>query len=105
MSSTIKDLKEAPGWFNWGKIIKIHEVGRYAVVEFEPNIVNVYRDGRYVKEKEAQGFHVYVDGKDTNMGASTLEGAFLLAMAAGNVPKNDAPCAARCAAKILNVQE
>lgn len=102
---SLAQIKESSRNFTWGKIINIHEVGRYAVVEFEPKAVKVYREGRYVDEKEPKGFHAYVDGKDTNMGAATLEGAFLLAMAAGNVPKNDASNAARYAAKILNLQE
>jgi len=66
--------------FVWGRIKETHEVGPYAIVEFEPSNWNT-------KNPPAREFHPYVNGKDTSTSALTLDGALCLAIAfrSGNV--------------------
>ena len=56
--------------YTWGPILRVHHIGRYAIVEYTPN--------------EALGtcqFHPFIDGSDTNRGYDTLEAAIVGAIA------------------------
>jgi len=65
----ISDLLSKP--YVWGKIKKIHEIGEYVIVEYsEPNYRNV-------ENNESIVFHPFINGKDTNRGYDTLDGAIV----------------------------
>ena len=71
-------LKGAP--FTWGKLVRIHQIGRYAIVEYRPwtrtgFVVNTGKAGKKL------GFHPYVDGKDTSRTFDDIESAMAGAIA------------------------
>lgn len=72
--------------FTWGRVVKIHEIGSLAIVE-------------YMAEKEMPRFHVYVDTKDTSVSASSLDEALVYGIAHAHGD----PAAARYACRILGV--
>jgi len=62
--------------FTWGKLIKIHEIGPYAIGEY------VHWENSELEEThDEKSYHIWVDGKDTCRGASSLESAIVQAIA------------------------
>lgn len=53
--------------FTWGDVIKIHEIGDLAVVEYEKWDTDT--------QQHVTGFHGILDGKSTSEAWSTLDGA------------------------------
>lgn len=70
--------KGAP--FTWGKLIAIHEIGRYSVVEYHPEIFkDCASTGKTSRTKKQ--FHPYLDGHDLSEGHHSLESALAAAIA------------------------
>jgi hypothetical protein len=89
-------IRNNPKRFTWGKIAKIHDVGRYTIVEYEGNMP---------EDKDRPCYHVYVDEKDVNNGAETLEGALIIAIAKGTKMEiNESTHMAKAACKLLGVE-
>lgn len=57
--------------FLWGKIIQIHILGKYELIECHPWI------SRSKYDKEKVNFHGYIDGKDVSMYWNSLEEAIV----------------------------
>ena len=66
--SDLEKIIYSPQSFPCGKVITIHRIGRYAVVE--------YRSKRK-DEQAAPYFHPYVDGKDTCHSFRSLEASLV----------------------------
>lgn len=75
------DLLRAGHPFNWGDLIQIHVLPRYAVVEYKRTHYNT-RGAPEGFEPEPS-FHPYVDGEDTNHSFGSLEAALVYAIAVG----------------------
>lgn len=69
--------------FPWGKIIEEYEVGPYHIARYRPFVplTSSTVKPRIVDEAAAPRYHAWVDGKDTSLGALTLEGALIYAIA------------------------
>lgn len=74
--------------FPWGRVIErtiigphdaVTKVPRYEIIHYHPYVPSVSR--RQEADTSRVEYHVYVDGKDTNQGTLTFEGALLLAIA------------------------
>jgi len=65
--------------FPWGKIVKIHEIGEYMILEYHPRITV----GCVVTNDltDATEFHPYINGKDTNTSYKSLDHAMVGAIA------------------------
>jgi len=61
--------------FVWGVVVEVHEVGPYSIVE-------------HLDKEDHRIFHPYVEGRDTNCGCTTIEGALLQAMAVKHIGHN-----------------
>lgn len=92
-TTDLEIIRNHPRRFTWGKIVKIHNIGPYTIVE--------YTD----KSTKAYHFHIYVDGKCTGTSTLTLDGALLSAIGRSNLEVNEARWMAMAAAKLLNVKE
>lgn len=66
MNKNIKDLENK---FTWGKIIKIHTIGNFQIVEYED------------QEENKILYHVYVNFDDMNISYYDLESALIFAIA------------------------
>lgn len=85
--------------FTWGRILTIHEVGRYTIVEFFPRII----PSQNIDSSKTE-FHVYVDGKNTSISAGTFDQALVTAVAYGNIASpNQALNMAHAAMKVLDI--
>ena len=73
---TLNDLK--CGKFEWGKIIEIHEIGNYIIVEFKWGSVIANDFEKY------SSFHIYVDGECQNGTTESLDHALAACICAGN---------------------
>lgn len=71
--SDLEGIRARPRTFVGGRVVTIHTVGRYAVVEY----INGDRRAGEVF------YRPYVDGVDTHTSLRTLEEAFVLAFARG----------------------
>lgn len=83
--------------FVWGRIIEVHSIGPYEIVEFRPGPIK----GPALDENLRE-FHVFIAGKDASVAAPTLDLALLLAIAYVASAGND-PSAARYAARALGM--
>lgn len=92
-------IRRDPSRFTWGRVEKIHDIGRYTIVEhMDYPASNAPRESK-------RSFHVYVDGKSTSRGADTLEKALLIGVACGHLEINAAGYAAHFAGQILGVEK
>ncbi len=83
--------------YTWGRLVAIHDIGRYTVVES-------VRD-RGPDLEPVPMFSAYVDGRNTCVSSTTMEGALVIALAVGNTADiNEAHHNSRCAARILGVE-
>ena len=69
--------------YTWGKLVEIHEIGNYLIVEYKETKLShgdfgSRLDGKYEDESS---FHPYVNGSDTNSGFDTLDRAIIHAVA------------------------
>lgn len=65
------------GTFTWGKMVCVHEIGDFQVVEYYPRMgkhTNEYRYGDVVE------FHPFVNAQDMEMAFQTLDEALLAAI-------------------------
>ncbi len=92
-------VKVRPGRFVWGKIVAWHEVGRYQIVEYLPNVPN----SSPREYSDQPSFHVYVDKDDKSTGASSLESALVIAVAMGNLEINHAHHMSTACLKVLGI--
>ena len=97
-TADLKIIRERPSLFVWGKIVKIHDVGRYTIVEHDD-----YPATNANRESE-RSFYVYVNGKDTHTSAPTMEQALLHAIAEAFAGHSAAHHAAFYAGKVLGVE-
>jgi len=58
--------------FTWGRVVRLHVVGEYEIVEYIAEHVE--------ETKDRTQFHVYVDGRDTNTSAASLDEALAIAI-------------------------
>lgn len=67
-TTDLETIRKYPRRFTWGKVVQIHDIGPYAIVESED-------------DKGEHGFHVYVGGANTNRWELSLDAALLTAIA------------------------
>lgn len=67
-TTDLETIRKYPRRFTWGKVVQIHDVGPYAIVESD-------------NDKAERSFHVYVGGSDTHRSARSLDEALLTAIA------------------------
>lgn len=99
-ASELEDIRARRTRFPWGRVLALHDVGAFTIVEYEARPADNNPDKtRYVK------FHVYVAGEDKHESFNTLEDALVGAVAyALNRNVNVARQAAHFATKILRPQ-
>jgi hypothetical protein len=81
------------GKFTWGKVIEVHEIGPYAIVEYHPKRPDMWKNGLFVRKgtiSSVTNFHVYVNGQDESISFGTLDEALIFAIAARHTDWNTA---------------
>ena len=68
-----QEIKRTPSKFVWGKIIKHHEIGNFAITEYEEILNN--------KKTDKIGFHIWINEKDMSISCNTLDEALIVALA------------------------
>lgn len=78
MSSTTTDLDRLRkgARYTWGRVIRIHEIGPYAIVESADRV-----DGTRGAASGFKTYHAYVDGQNTHHGYPSLDTALAGAIA------------------------
>jgi hypothetical protein len=100
-TTDLADVHIQPERFTWGKVVRFHNIGRYDFVEYYGR---AYKDSRATGDLEdTTSFHIYVDGKSTSSGATSLEGAMITAIALGKLEVNAARWMAISASKLLEI--
>lgn len=73
-TTNLQELKDGQG-FTWGQVIKIHEVGEYAIVEYHPwkveGITGLVGEADY----DEVMYHYYVSTRDTCHSTNSLDSA------------------------------
>ena len=85
--------------FTWGKVVRVHEIGRYAIVEYLERKMN---------SRELSGhtlFHVYIDGKDRSRSCSSMEGAIVTAISYAAGYERTSTSGAYFICKMLGIEE
>lgn len=101
--TTDLDLIRSGQPFQWGQFVRLHEVGRYVVLEY---LRDEFKDSAPTGRLEkTPSFHVYVDGDSTNHSTGSLESALILAIARGRMEVNTASSMAQAACKVLDVND
>lgn len=72
-------LRTAPHRYTWGKVIKVHDVGSYSIVEYEPDGFAIY--GTSIGH-QARMFAIYVNGEHLAYSSKTFDGALVVVIAA-----------------------
>lgn len=93
MSTTVlSEIRKSPKQFTWGPVESFIDIGDdYTIV-------------RYTVSGDGHMFHVYVKGKDTALGATSLEGAIILAIGYNKLGLSEGPAMARAACRVLNIR-
>lgn len=94
------DLEEVKAGkpYSWGSVVKVHEIGVYAVIES-------VRPRTDAEDTRHHMFAAYVNGKNTNISSQTLEGALVICIAHRMTGHNNTAVEnARCAAKLLDIR-
>jgi len=68
--------------FSWGQVVEAYKIEGYTIKKYHPYDDKTpfgIRGARLVDESKNL-YHIYVDGKDTNVSTHTLEGAMLVAI-------------------------
>lgn len=75
-TTELNALKKNEAGFTWGRVISIHQIGNYAVVEYHPWKT---KDNEVLVGlvDDIKSFHCYVDDRDTSCSMDTLEGAIV----------------------------
>ena len=76
----------APEDFNWGRIERMHSVGKYKIAEY------------FAKTDGVRLFHGWIDGKDTHESWGTVEEALIGMLARDRLEVNHARHSADCIA-------
>lgn len=73
--------------FSWGQVVETYKIEGYTIKKYHPyirmNQTRAYfesQSSNRATDKKATLYHIYVDGKDTNVSTKTLEGAMLVAI-------------------------
>lgn len=69
-ATELAEVRSHRGAFTWGRVLQIHEVGPYAIVEYDDEA-----------HPGSLHFHIYVDGRDTSHSAPSLDAALAAAIA------------------------
>lgn len=90
-------IRKRPGRFTWGKIIRIHDIGPYTIVEYTRKAISnpALNEVRH---------HAYVDGEDTCNSAFSLDGALLIALGRKHCEVNEGRFMAMAAAKLFGIK-
>ena len=89
-------IRRTPSRFTWGRVVTIHDIGRYTLVEYV---------SQSSEKPPVVYFHSYVDGKTTHSSHTSLESGLIYAIAVGAIENvNDARHMARAACKVLDVK-
>jgi hypothetical protein len=75
-----------PGGFTWGRLVKVHRIGDYQVVEFNPE-KSEREPGEYPYEDTTE-YHPYVAGVDTMWSFGSMDAALVGAIAYKNEGAN-----------------
>lgn len=94
-TTDLEEVRKQRRRFTWGRVLEIHDIGRYTLIEYIAN------PGRMPEPDPKPKFHVYVDGKDTCSGTATLDEGLVLAIAHGKLEVNEARWMARSILKLL----
>lgn len=88
--------------FTWGKVVDIHAIGPYEIVEYDEFASGSSRGPSGKRPLSGRRlFHVYVDGEDESRSCYTMEGALVIAIAA----KQGASLFAPAVAKLLKLDK
>lgn len=101
METTTKldEVKKRPHTFIWGRVVKIHEISRYTILEYEERVLN---------GKESTGrvlFHPYVNDEDLHTSCTSLESAIVHAIAIAVLGPYRGTWMAMAACKLLGLNE
>lgn len=82
-TTDLEAIKVQPHLFTWGKIVEIHHIGTYDIVEYyERKVVGceITKDIDY----EKTSFHCYFDGKSLSTSCPSLDAAIVHCIAEKN---------------------
>lgn len=79
LTTELKKLKNGAD-FTWGEVVKIHEIGEYAIVEHHPPIFKNSRSTYQINYSKTE-FSCYIDGNDICRGAESLDSALVTCIA------------------------
>lgn len=91
-------IRIRPHLYVWGEVVKIHDIGRYTIVEHDSY------PATNSKEPSQRSFAIYVDGENKHTSALSMDKALLLAVAFGNLDVNAAHWAGRFAADMMGIR-
>lgn len=72
-------IRRLPNRYSWGSIVKIHDIGRYSIVESD----DTFNRGPHVVVE--RHYHCYVDGKEIGRAADNVDEALILCVAFGRL--------------------
>lgn len=104
-TTELRVIRETPSLYTWGVVHRIHEVGRYVIVEYTPVIEHTCAiddsdtSPNFLKCRYAP----YVNEKSMSSHAETLEGAILLAIGYSKFGPNEGRALANAACKLLDI--
>ena len=74
--------------FPWGKIVKVHKIGKYKIVEYKSY---VYVNGVSTdKLNKKSSFHPFINNKDTSHSFNSLDKAMIFMVMYNNLEINEA---------------
>lgn len=72
-TSVLSEVKASPRRYTWGPALAIHEIGEYAIVEYQENPVSNPKPDWVSRVL----FHGYINGRDTNEAFESLDAALV----------------------------
>lgn len=95
----LETIRRYPGLYMWGPVLSIIDIADTYTLVF-------YKERRLGFETSTgrNAWAIYLNGKDTGLGATSLDKALLLAVACGNPACKNPGEAAAYAAKILDLE-
>jgi len=80
MARTTDLIKLKEGYpFTWGKLIGIHEIGEYSIVEYHPWVY--FNQCGTNQVSDSTEYHCYVDGYDLSYSSDSLDSALATCIA------------------------
>ncbi len=79
-TTNLKELKNGVD-FTWGKLIKIHEVGEYAIIEYHPWKVKSPEVLTGNPDMDKVEFHCYLNGRDIACSCESMDSALAYCIA------------------------